>query len=160
LLCIVKNFFGSGYAGLGSGCPHLDDLTAETFVHAFRGARDLRVGTVKAYLLAIAHNLYRNVRTRERRAVQIDSVPEPATVAPNPEQAAVDRQKLSNALSTMPNLPEPQREALVLAADQDLRYEQIAVILNCSVAAVKVRIHRARLQLKAELELKEKPWTT
>ena len=137
-----------------------DDLTAETFVHAFWGARDLRVDTVKAYLLAIARNLYRNVRTRERRAVQIDAVPEPSSAAPNPEQAAADRQKLSNTLRAMQKLPEPQREALVLAADQDLRYEQIAVILNCSVAAVKVRIHRARLQLKAELETKEKPWTT
>jgi RNA polymerase sigma-70 factor (ECF subfamily) len=140
-----------------SGDPALaDDLTAETFVHAFWGARDLRVGTVKAYLLAIAHNLYRNVRTRERRAVQMDAVPEPSAAAPNPEKSAMDRQKLSNTLRAMQELPEPQREALVLATDPDLRYEQIAVILNCSVAAVKVRVHRARLQLKAELELKEK----
>jgi RNA polymerase sigma-70 factor, ECF subfamily len=144
-----------------SGDPALaDDLTAETFVHAFWGARDLRVGTVKAYLLAIARNLYRNVRTRERRAVQIDAIPEPSTAGPNPEQSAMDRQKLSNILRAMQKLPEPQREALVLATDPDLRYEQIAVILNCSVAAVKVRIHRARLQLKAELDTKEKPWTT
>ena len=60
----------------------------------------------------------------------------------------------------MQKLPEPQREALVLATDPDLRYEQIAVILNCSVAAVKVRVHRARVQLKTELQRKEKPWTT
>lgn len=72
----------------------------------------------------------------------------------------MDRQKLSNTLRAIQKLPEPQREALVLATDPDLHYEQIAAILNCSVAAVKVRIHRARVQLKAELELKEKPWTT
>jgi RNA polymerase sigma-70 factor (ECF subfamily) len=144
-----------------SGDPALaDDLTAETFVHAFWGARDLRVGTVKAYLLAIARNLYRNVRTRERRAIQMDAIPEPSEAASNPERSAMDRQKLSNTLRAMQKLPEPQREALVLATDPDLRYEQIAVILNCSVAAVKVRVHRARVQLKAELGLKEKPWTT
>ena len=144
-----------------SGDPALaDDLTAETFVQAFWGARDLRVGTVKAYLLAIARNLYRNVRTREHRAVPMDAIPEPSAAAPNPEQSAMDRQKLSNTLRAMQKLPEPQREALVLATDPDLRYEQIAVILDCSVAAVKVRVHRARVQLKAELEKKEKPWTT
>jgi len=144
-----------------SGDPALaDDLTAETFVHAFWGASDLRVDTVKAYLLAIARNLYRNVMARERRAVPIDKMPEPAAPNPSPERSALGRQALSNTLRAIQKLPDQQREALVLAIDQDLRYEQIAAILGCSVAAVKVRIHRARLQLKRDLEYKEKTWTT
>jgi RNA polymerase sigma-70 factor, ECF subfamily len=137
-----------------------DDLTSETFVHAFWGASDLRVDTVKAYLLAIARNLYRNAMDRERRAVPMDKMPEPVDATPSPEQTAVDREALSNVLQAIQKLPDLQRDALVLAIGQDLRYEQIAAILGCSVAAVKVRIHRARLQLKQELEPKENPWTT
>jgi hypothetical protein len=57
-----------------------------------------------------------------------------------------DREIFSNVLRAIEELPEPQRDVLVLAFDQELRHEQIAVILDCSVAAVKVRIHRARLQ--------------
>jgi RNA polymerase sigma-70 factor, ECF subfamily len=35
-----------------------EDLTSETFVHALCGRSDVRVGTIKAYLFAIARNLY------------------------------------------------------------------------------------------------------
>jgi RNA polymerase sigma-70 factor (ECF subfamily) len=147
-------FFLSGNSALA------EDLTAETFVHAFCGPSDLRVDTVKAYLFAIARNLYRDEMARRRRLVQIDEVPERVDTAPSQDQAAADRQRLSSVLRAIQRLPEPQREALVLAVDQDLRYEQIAAILDCSVVAVKVRIHRARLQLKSELEAEEKIWKT
>jgi DNA-directed RNA polymerase specialized sigma24 family protein len=42
--------------------------------------------------------------------------------------------------------------------DPELRYDQIAAIVGCSVGAVKVRVHRARLQLRAELSAKEPRW--
>ncbi len=58
-------------------------------------------------------------------------------------------------LESIHRLPQVLREALVLALDGDLRYEQIAAIIGCSVGATKVRIHRARLQLKADLQRQE-----
>jgi RNA polymerase sigma-70 factor (ECF subfamily) len=137
-----------------------EDLTAETFVHAFCGPSDLRVDTVKAYLFAIARNLYRDETARRHRLVSMEEAPEPADPAPGQDQTAAGRQTLSSVLRAIQRLPERQREALVLAVDQDLRYEQIAAILGCSVAAVKVRIHRARLQLRSELEAEEHTWKT
>lgn len=65
-----------------------------------------------------------------------------------------DRQTFRAVLEAIQRLPEPQREALVLAPEPDLSYEQIAAILGCSLAVVKVRVHRARLKLKSELEAK------
>lgn len=143
-----------------SGNPAVaEDLTSETFVHALCGP-DLRVGTVKAYLFAIARNLYRDSLARQRRMVPSDGLPEPEDPLPGPDLSAQDRQTFANVLRAIQRLPELQREALVLAVDQELSYEQIAAVLGCSVAAVKVRIHRARLQLKAELEKKEQAWKT
>jgi RNA polymerase sigma-70 factor, ECF subfamily len=140
-----------------SGDPALaEDLTAETFVHALCGPTILRVDTVKAYLLAIARNLYRDSMERQRRLVRIGDVPERADPAPTPERAAADRQTLSTVLKAIQRLPESQREALVLTLDDDLRYDQIGAILGCSVAAVKVRVHRARLQVKSDLETQER----
>jgi RNA polymerase sigma-70 factor (ECF subfamily) len=137
-----------------------DDLTAETFVHAFYGPSDIRINTVKAYLLAIARNLYRDLMLRQRRLVAIGEVEERADRAPQPDRRAAGRQALRNVLEAIQRLPEPQREALALAVDQDLSYKQIAVLLGCSEPAVKVRIHRARLQLTREVEAKEKIWKT
>ncbi len=137
-----------------------EDLTAETFVHAMCGAAELRVDTVKAYLFAIARNLYRDGVKGQSRQAPIDEVPERADRAPPADRTLEDRQTLSAVLKAIQQLPEPQREALVLSVDNELRYDQIGAILGCSVAAVKVRIHRARLQLRSELERLEKTWKT
>ena len=135
-----------------------EDLTAETFASALCGRAELRVDTVKAYLIAIARNLYRDALARERRLVAIDDVPETVDPAPSSENTASDRQAYEHVLRAIQRLPQPLREALVLAADQELRYDQIAVILGCSVGAVKVRVHRARIHLKAELEKEHPAW--
>jgi RNA polymerase sigma-70 factor (ECF subfamily) len=145
-----------------SGDPALaEDLTAETFVHALCGPAKLNVDTVKAYLFAIARNLYRDLLERERKLVPISEVSERRDSQPWPDRAAETREQLSEVLKAIQRLPDPQRDALVLSLDDDLRYEQIAAILGCSVAAVKVRIHRARLEIKSYLEAlkpQEKAW--
>jgi RNA polymerase sigma-70 factor (ECF subfamily) len=44
------------------------------------------------------------------------------------------------------------REVLLLVAWDGLSAREAAVILGCSAAAAKVRLHRARRRLRAELE--------
>jgi RNA polymerase sigma-70 factor (ECF subfamily) len=137
-----------------------EDLTAEAFVRAFSRPADLRLDTVKSYLLAVARNVYRDISERQRRLVRLNQAPDRADPAPQPDEAAEQLQSLSTVLRAIQRLPEQQWEALVLSLDEDLRYDQIGAILGCSVAAVKVRIHRARLQLRSDLEAKEKRWKT
>src|SRR6476661_8834156 len=48
----------------------------------------------------------------------------------------------------MGRLSAEQREVLVLSRFQELKYEQIAQLLNTTEGAVKVRVHRALNQLK------------
>ena len=48
----------------------------------------------------------------------------------------------------MAQLPEDKREILVMSRFEGLKYEEIGQILNCSVGAVKVKVHRAINQLK------------
>lgn len=48
-------------------------------------------------------------------------------------------------------LPTDQREALVLREFEGLSYEDIAGILRCSLANVKILIYRARTQLKSTI---------
>ena len=129
-----------------------EDLTSEAFVHAMCGPTDLRLGTVKAYLFAITRNLSRDYVARQGRMVASDSLPEHPDPRPSPETSAQDRQELGNTLRVVQALPEQQREALLLALDGDLSYEEIGRILGCSLPAVKVRIHRARMALKADLQ--------
>jgi RNA polymerase sigma-70 factor, ECF subfamily len=137
-----------------------EDLTAETFVRALCAPADLHIDTVKAYLLAIARNLHSDFVSHNRTLTPISEATEGTNPTPSPERVAADRQSLAAVLKAIPRLPEPQREALVLSVDEDLRYDQIGSILGCSVAAVKVRIHRARLQLRSDLTAQEIIWKT
>lgn len=49
-------------------------------------------------------------------------------------------------------LPDEKREVLVLSRFQELKYEEIARMLDCEVGTVKVRIHRALRELRTIFE--------
>ena len=51
----------------------------------------------------------------------------------------------------MRRLPQPQQELLALNAWEGLDYGEIATVLGCSRNAVRIRLHRARIRLAAEL---------
>jgi RNA polymerase sigma-70 factor, ECF subfamily len=122
-----------------------EDIASETFARAWIARDQIRVGTVKAYLLMIARNLYRDGRRRDWRAEELDAAQRDP--GPDPETAAGDRAALDRVLIALAQLPEPDRAALLLSAQEGMTSEEIAAALGLSVPAVKVKIHRARLRL-------------
>src|SRR5262249_42000034 len=106
-----------------------EDLTAETFARALIAKDDIRVDTVKAYLLAITRNLYRDFKRRDGRLVSLDEAPEAVDPVTGPDVAAEGRLRLNQVLKAIQRLPEGEREALVLAVDRGLSYERVAAIL-------------------------------
>ncbi len=61
-----------------------DDITSETFAHAWVGREEIRTETVKAYLFAIARNLYLKGLRHSKRQSDLD--PLQADPKPAPEQ--------------------------------------------------------------------------
>lgn len=130
-----------------SGNPALaDDITAETFVRLWTAPGEIRSSTVKSYLFAIARNLYLTGQRRLGRETALDDVSLRAE-APSPENLVVARDEARRVLQALGRLPEIDRAALLLHAREDMPYQEIASILGLSVAAVKVKIHRARVRL-------------
>jgi RNA polymerase sigma-70 factor (ECF subfamily) len=66
---------------------------------------------------------------------------EPTEESQHGDQHEIVRQALQR-------LPVDRREVLVLSRYEFKSYEEIAVLLDCSVGAVKVRVHRAIKQLR------------
>ncbi len=60
-------------------------------------------------------------------------------------ETAEDLQQLEQA---MQQLPDMQREILVMTRFQKMKYGEVAAILQCSEGAVKVKVHRAIKQLR------------
>ena len=124
-----------------------EDITSETFVRLWAGADDLRAATVRAYLFTIARNLFlqRARRTRRERPLE-DEILERA---PAPDVRAEANDELRAVARVLQKLPEVDRSALLMRAQQGLSYQEIARSLGISVSAAKVKVHRARLKLSA-----------
>jgi len=128
-----------------SGDPSLaEEILQETFVRAWVTPGEVRGGTVKAYLLTIARNLYRAEMKRSARHAELDgALPDPNA---DPQAVAWGRLDLEAALAALRTLPEADRAALLMHAQDGMSHAAIAAALGLSVAAVKV--HRARVKLR------------
>jgi RNA polymerase sigma-70 factor (ECF subfamily) len=127
-----------------------EDVTAETFVRAWAGVDETRATTIKAYLFTIARNLVHKRLSAGRRRGELDL--ETAAGHPRLDERLNADAELRRVFTAMDALPERMREALILRVDQDLSYEEIAVLLGISVASAKVLVHRARHKLAASRE--------
>jgi RNA polymerase sigma-70 factor (ECF subfamily) len=122
-----------------------EDLTSETFLRAWTRRDSLRMPTVKAYMVAIVRNLYREDVRRQKRFARLDyDLPDRAL---GPEASAEQRAELRTALVGLQTLPEIARAALLMRALYDMPYQEIAAALDISPAAARVKVHRARLKL-------------
>ena len=119
-----------------------EDLTAETFVRALASEQPVRAASARAYLIAIARNLWRQQLRSGWRQQPLDQAPAAAREDPDAVLA------LQAVLAALAELPDPLREPLVLFAQGGLSYEAIAEQLQLPVATVKIRIFRARQKLE------------
>ena len=121
-----------------------EDLTSETFVRAWTARGSIREVSVRAYLLTIVRNLWRDARRRDWRLVPLDAAGNAAVGA--------DAERLADLRWTERQLEQiaaGDRQALLLHARDGFSYEEIAHALDISVGAVKSRIFRARQALAA-----------
>ena len=129
-----------------------EDITAETFVRAWTAPEPIRMATVKGYLFTIARNLFlKSLRQRSRHTELADTLPDSG---PGPHVRAEQDSEVRAVMDELQKLPEIDRAALLMRASHEMPYEEIARALGISLAAVKVKIHRARL---AVAHLREDP---
>jgi len=130
-----------------SGDPSLaEEITQESFVRAWVTPGEISGGTVKAYLLTIARNLYLAEGRRVSRQVTFNASVHDSTSTSN--APATGRLDLEGVLAAVQLLPESDRVVLLMHAQEGLTHAAIASVLGLSITAVKVRVHRARMRLR------------
>ena len=122
-----------------------EDITSETFVRAWTSPEPIEMSTVKGYLFTIARNLFLQGRRKTSRHVGLDDDLRDPQAGPHVQ--AEQKERLQSVLTELQKLPETSRSALLMHAVDEMPYEEIARVLGVSLAAVKVKIHRARLAL-------------
>ncbi len=130
-----------------------DDLTQDTFVRAMDRMDDLRdPQKIESWLFKIAHNLcHDHFRTRARHPAQpMDSQTEaPSDDHPNLEKT-LERLEMNACIQRqVDKLPENYRTVIWLFDGQGFSLQETAEILDLTVTNTKVRLHRARRQLKS-----------
>lgn len=141
------------------------DMSQEAFIKAFRSLRsykgDASFGT---WIYRITTNVCLDeLRHRKRRVVPL-SLDEPLATKDGSElerdvadsSLAVDKiyeqKEFSQHIQLLLDEMKPEHKSVIVLRDvMDLSYEEIAVVLECSIGTVKSRINRARNILQKKL---------
>jgi RNA polymerase sigma-70 factor (ECF subfamily) len=138
---------------LGTGAA-ADDAAQETFVRAHAALLDgAPIERLAPWLFGVARNVSReHLRARSRTVAMAEPVDgEVPACAADPEALLAGRETAGALVGALAVLSHDRRTALLLRADHELGYDEIAGILGWTLPRVKNEIHRARLQLRAAL---------
>lgn len=133
---------------LVAGDSQAQDLCQATFLSLVRSRGRYQRGLpLKPWLYAIATNAARDHLRRKRpeELTPTGEVPHQAAAEAAPEQDAGMARAVWAALA---QLPENQREAIVLHRFEGLSFPEVAATVGASESAVKVRAHRGYERLR------------
>lgn len=154
----VVYFFGRR----GLSPDESQDLAQETFLRVYKSLDSLREGkAAKAWLFIAATNLWRNeVRNRnaqkrigtelplDERVVQAAAVGNPGSSPAGALAGLLTQERADLLRKALAQLPPRMLRCVLLRIDQELKYREIAVIMQVSVDTVKAQLHQAKERLK------------
>jgi len=132
-----------------------DDLVQSCLVRAIAKEHLWQPGTdLRAWLFTILHNQHVNdVRSlvREGVAVAVEDVAPILTIGPN-AGASLQLRDLERAIG---DLPEEQRQIILLVGLEGMQYEEVTAVLDIPIGTVRSRFSRGREMLRKLLDMKE-----
>jgi RNA polymerase sigma-70 factor, ECF subfamily len=149
-----------------------EDLVQETFLKALRGFSSFEPGSnFKAWIFRILRNTYltsrtglaamRTVALEDELADRGDSgsalFPEGAIDRETPEKNLIRLSDRAALHTAMEKLPPPLLEVILLCDVEEMKYREIATVLEIPIGTVMSRIARARTALRRELQVNVTP---
>lgn len=146
-----------------------EDVVQEAYLHAFRAIGGFRdEASLATWLSRITINQalgrLRRMRRREKLNASLgfqptaSVIPFPvATSTDDPERSMAQKELLQLVEKASDNLPEIYRVVFVARVIEGLSVEETAQVLDILPATVKSRLHRARFQVKREVEARIGP---
>lgn len=136
-----------------------EDVLQDTFLRAYRGIKSFKGNsTFSTWVYRItANSALMRLRKRQLPTVSIDDADEreaPINIAdwaPGPVEQMLNQETQAAMTEAIEALPPEFRQVFVLRDIEELSNAEVAEILDLSVAAVKSRLHRARLKVRNRL---------
>jgi RNA polymerase sigma-70 factor (ECF subfamily) len=156
--------------GITRNAQEAEDIVQETFLKAFKHLDSFspEKANFRTWLLTITRNQSINVFSSLKRKTlrfvtsaddddrDYDSVGNSHSAYGNPERLLSAKQEHRKVEQALAQLPERQRTAILLKAQESMSYEEIASIMGASASSVESLIFRARKRLMEILENLEK----
>jgi RNA polymerase sigma factor (sigma-70 family) len=127
-----------------------EDLVQELFLrilkyrHTYRGD-----GLFVAWMFRIARHVHINHLRRHQPEQPIDDILDQEPAAGDSPASQLEQSQNKELLQlALARLPLRKRELLLLSRQGNLKYKEIAELLECSMDAVKVQVHRAIKDLR------------
>jgi len=134
-----------------------EDCLHDVFVSFAKLSGNLPINrNLKGYLTSCVVNRARNQLKRGQRSsiCQIQEADIP-TIISNPAQRLIDNEESNLVLQALSKLPDDQHEVVVLHLYGDMKFKEIAAILNISINTVQSRYQYGIKKLGTLLKIKE-----
>ena len=126
-----------------------EDLVQEVFFRVLKYSRSYDHGlSFPVWLYGMARNAYFDAVRKRRGETAGTEMSGIKSSAPMPEEVITHKQDVKFLQEALGKLPDDKREVLVLSRFHEMRYEDIAQVLQCEVGTVKVRVYRALKELR------------
>lgn len=127
-----------------------EDVVQECFLELLRPgcSYDPRQTPMRTYLFGVVRN--QCLKRRRKNALSPENGSEPGTHG-SPESQVLRNELEELVARAVMELPDTQREVLILAHYEQIPLAEIARVMDLDVGAVKSRLQRARAQLKQTL---------
>ncbi|MFN3936203.1 MAG: RNA polymerase sigma factor [Gemmobacter sp.] len=129
-----------------------EDVAQDAMLRLWRAAPGWQAGQARlsTWLWKVVSNLCTD-RLRRRRSIAIDAIAEPADPAPGALGALLQAQRVAALEAALAQLPERQRQAVVLRHIEGLANPEIAEIMEIGVEAVESLTARGKRTLSGLL---------
>ena len=159
LIGTYKNMVYNLAYRMSNNSQEAEDISQESFLRAYQSlARFNPSYKFSTWLYQITLNIIRDrFKKKELNYVSLNTpietddsefYPQPVDLTNNPEEIITQKENIQAIQKAIYSLPLKYREIVVLRHLQDLSYIEIANILKLPTGTVKVRLYRAREQLK------------
>ncbi|WP_417270015.1 RNA polymerase sigma factor [Celeribacter sp.] len=131
-----------------------DDLVQDTIVKAWTNIEKFEDGTnMRAWLFTILRNTFYSGRRKSKREVADVDGAMAATLSVKPSHDG--KLAMRDFQAAFSQLPDEQREALILVGGGGFTYDEAAETCGVAVGTIKSRVNRGRLRLAELLNLSE-----
>jgi RNA polymerase sigma-70 factor (ECF subfamily) len=127
---------------------HADDLVQDTLERAWRKFHLWQRGSdLRAWLFSVMHNVHMNRIRKDGLAPDLAALEDDALDVPvRAEQE--DGLQVRDVHTALASLPREQREVLLLVGLEEMRYEEVAQVLEVPLGTVMSRLSRGRERLR------------